>query len=619
MRRPERPRGDDGAYAILYALLLLVCIGSAAVVVDLASLREDRRSSRLASDAAAVAGARSLDPLNGGNPEAACLESWSYVSTNLGVDVPPVTNCEAQFPDTTEPCPTIETVATATSDGVTVTVTWPVLQNSTLLTQPNTRPADASTTVQNIDEDVDGTNDDRCNRLAVTIEQTHEPFFAGVFGATDQTTTATSVARAMAVPGNPEAIAALNVLNETTCQAILTSGQGFIRINSVAGREGIISVESSGRQSGGGCPNNQPWVIDVGDTSGGGDGPYVRADGAAGPGTGTIFSYALNASPTGNPTEAYNRNLTPATLLQPTPTKLAERVGDQPVRDVYDCSGDCDDYPDSYVDLLKTRLQTGTPQPYEHHEAPYDTGVFGTLSNTPNVLVPGFSCTIGTQASVLVPVGNWYVDCPDNGPNAGLDVRGTLAFAGGTVVTRGGIDVQGCLSVNVPLPGPTATCPTVVSGDTSPQAVKGAILYMRSGSFEKGAQGAILMPRTFVYMNSGEIDFGAGSGTLFWTNPRQSDLLCADEECQASRFSKLALWNETTNEQSLGGQAELSLRGIMFVPEANFLYTGQPAQNQTNAQFWADTIEVTGQSGLTMAPDPTDSIATPSLAVTLIR
>lgn len=606
----QRPKGDDGAYAILYGLLLMVVLGVAAIVVDLAAMREDRRSSRLASDSAVVAGARFLDPLTTVNPEQACIEALGYVDTNLGLDPAlPTTPCSVFAGKT---CETSALQATSTSEGVTVTVTWPVMQDSPLLVNPDVQ-GDAG--AQTVDEDVDGGAADACQRLGVTVSQIHEQFLAGLFGASDTATTVSSVARAAIVPGGPQALAALNVLNQTTCNAVRTSGQGFIQVNGVTdddGEEfpGIISVESSGRDSGGNCPNNRRWVINAADNA---SGAYIRADkpGVGGEGQGVILTYALNDSPTGNPDDAYDPALVPPnTLLRPKPSKLTFRTGDSPVRDIYDCTAPCDDYPESYVDLLVSKMQTGTPQPYPYAETPYNGLAFTTLTATQ---APGFSCTIGPGSSVLVPVGNWYVDCNT------LTVRGTLAFAGGTVVTRGGIGVQGCLAVNVPITG-SATCPTVVSGDTSPVAVKGAILYMRSGSFDKGANGHVLMPRTFVYMNSGELDFvGGPSGLVFWTNPLQSDVLCQTDLCEAQRFSKMTLWNETSNTQALGGQSALTVRGVVFVPKAKFSYAGESTQNQTNAQFWADTIEVGGHSGLVMAPDPESAVPTPLLGVALIR
>jgi hypothetical protein len=58
-------QGDDGVYAILYGLLVVVIVMTAAIVVDISGMREDRRAERLASDAAATAGAVKLNALSG--------------------------------------------------------------------------------------------------------------------------------------------------------------------------------------------------------------------------------------------------------------------------------------------------------------------------------------------------------------------------------------------------------------------------------------------------------------------------------------------------------------------------------------------------------------------------
>ncbi len=598
-----RPRGDDGAYAILYALLLLVVLGVAALVVDGASLREDRRQSRLASDAAAVAGARALSPLAAPNPRQACEDAWDYVLLNMGaLPAPSSTGC-GSFPTTVaDPCPTTAHVGTGTTEGVTVTVTWPVTDGSPLM-EPNARPADAATTTQPIDPLVDGT--DPCERIAVSVEQVHEALFAALWGVGANTTSGTSVARAAVVPGDPQAVAALNVLNETTCNAVRTDGQGFIEIGAVGGRPGIVAIESDGTHAGSGCPNNEPYVLNPALNN---SGAYVRADGAvAGDGKGIIQMYALNPSSDGDAADAFNASIVPpaGTLLQPRPTPLAQRSGSAPVTNIYDCKADrdCKRTPTKYLTNLVAAYDRTSPVPYSGSPAPYDSGLtapFQTFNN----------CEIKPQDKVLVLAGNWYVDC------ATLDVKGVLVFAGGNVVTRGGVDVSGCLALNVALTG-TATCPSVTNGEVSSPVGAESVLFLRSGNLTKGAQGQVFLPRTFTYLKSGSIGLGGGSGTLYWTNPAPTGGCTG--ACADARFGKLALWAESSAEMQLGGQSALTLRGVVFTPNARFAYSGQPTQHQTKAQVWADTLLVTGKSGLQLAPDPNDAVATDALNVALIR
>jgi hypothetical protein len=611
---PRRPSGDTGAFAILYGLLLLSCLGMAAIVVDLGALRQSRRDTRLAADAAAIAGARSLDIVGGSvDPRQACADAWSYLATNLGFTVPVATGCSAFPAAPVLVCPLGPLPpATASVGDYTVKITWPVFDGSTLLTQPNAAPADSTVTSQPVDPAVDGTLP--CSRIAVTVDQRQQPAFAGIFGVGTTTTETTSVARSVKTPGKEGQIAALNVLEDSDCDAVKTSGQGSIEVNLVPAtpdrpiQPGVIAIESTGRQNGGSCPSSNPFVIDPAKTS---SGAFIRADGLVpGDGKGVIAMYALNASPTGNPGQAFDASLVPpgGILLKPKPTVIDEIFGDAPVRDLYNCHSPCTSATRDYLaDLVAAYgTATGTPGSYAGSA---NASAFQTL---PGAGAPAFSCTDSPGSKVRVPAGNWFINC------ATLTVKGVLAFAGGNVVTKGGIDVQGgCLAVNVPVL--TAVCPSLGGAplDLLTPPAQEAILFLRGGDFTKNAQGQVYLGRTFAYMSGGKLDFGGGSGTLYWTNPAP-DSTCTGE-CAKARFGKVALWNESTQDQSLGGQSGLVLRGVIFLPKATFVYTGQTAINQTNAQFWTNKIEVKGQSGLRMAPDPNNSVPRPELGTVLIR
>ena len=79
-------RDERGVYAILYALLTLTMLAVAAIVVDLALMREGRATTRSASDSAVVAAASSLNPLDPSktDPRKACQSAWKYLL--VGVD-----------------------------------------------------------------------------------------------------------------------------------------------------------------------------------------------------------------------------------------------------------------------------------------------------------------------------------------------------------------------------------------------------------------------------------------------------------------------------------------------------------------------------------------------------
>jgi hypothetical protein len=617
-------RGDDaGAYAILYGVLILAMCGMAAIVVDLGALRQNRRQTRLASDAAVIAGARNLN-LQGAksNPQQACTDAWGYLATNLGFKVASVNTGCTVFPTSyTDPCSYTSPVAYSpvTVGDYTITITWPVPDKSDLMKKPNVQPA---APVQEIDPNVDGKATEICTRIGVSVAQVSHPAFAGVFGVGDNTTITSSVGRSTLKPGGSGPIAALNVLEPKNCDAIVTSGQGYIHVKATtdsAGvlRAGIISIDSSGHEtSGNRCPSGNPTVLDVAKDK---SGAYVFADGLTNlDGKGQILMYALNPG-VGNPGDAYTPNV--PLLLQPVPTALAAPTGDKPVRDVYG----------TYATTLKTRFTASPlPLPYAASPAPYSTLPFVSLpcpALTCGPVLSKFACTIGQNLSVLLPAANYYLNCPGN---PGLKVMGTLVFQGGNIVAAGGVDATGCLAINVPML--TATCPTLNAGKTevaTPSPTE-SILFLKTGDLTKGSQGSLFLERTFTYLNAsgntGNIGITGGSkvgeGILLWTDPHPTSG-CIDA-CADARFGKLVLWTESVtsgnnNKQSLGGQSDLVLRGVMFMPKSEFDYKGGTSANQTNAQFWANNISVSGTSGLTMAPSPDDSVPSPLLGTALIR
>lgn len=81
-----RSTRDTGAYAILFAMLLVVIVGTASVVVDLALMRESRAQTRSAADAAVSAGAAALNAVDAqeSSPRLACEQAWAYLLENLG-------------------------------------------------------------------------------------------------------------------------------------------------------------------------------------------------------------------------------------------------------------------------------------------------------------------------------------------------------------------------------------------------------------------------------------------------------------------------------------------------------------------------------------------------------
>jgi Flp pilus assembly protein TadG len=607
-RTTSRGRGESGVFAILYALLALVILGGAATVVDLALMREGRASTRSASDSAAVAAASALNPIDPSktDPSKACRTAWKYLRAGIR-DLPDGSASCSVFPvapSASCSATTAATTAAFTSTRYAVRITWPVLAGSPLMTDPDVRPGSVT---QAGNSSFDGTN--ACDRIGVEVQRTTRTVFASALGVNGVTVGAASVGRAVEEGESKDVIAALNILEQTACGALVTSGQGSVLVKGVADQAGFIAVESSGRSTGNTC-NGQGATIEASSNSLN----FIRADGPNSPGGGLIQAFALNPAPVGNPGKAYDSG-----SIQPTPTILGERYGAKPVLDIFNCTGAvCAPGGDDWVDQLKA-MYGGPGAPTAVWPSSPDAGAFKTL---PGPDLPSFTCTGNASTPpIVVPAGNWYVDCP-----SGLKVAGLLAFRGGHVVTSGPVELgsnTACLAVNVPVDQTTPTCPsanTAADPDTTTPAPTGdAVLFIRSGRLYKVSQARLYLPRTFTYLRDGYTDLAGGSGALLMTTPDPDPATCATESCKNQHFRRLVLWSEGSTLHSIGGQSALVLRGVLFTPNAPSTFDGQAGQQQADAQFWTRTLEVKGQGTLVMAADPDASISRPLLGVSLIR
>jgi Flp pilus assembly protein TadG len=649
---------DQGAYAALYSITLVLFIAFGAVVVDLNSARWDRRVDRLGADSAALGGAHFLVPGETIDAHNACHAAWAYLDQNIpGLTQPgsdPCTPFDNYTDVTAATCPTDPVPGTTTTAGnFTVTITWPVRDDSPLMTNPDLRPGNVK---QDPDDVFDGTKAQRCNRIGVQVARARSFILGPVMGsASGVNTLVHSVARGSSgqPPKDP---AALVVLEQHRCSVLTTSGQGGVTVQGYVEpdgtkHQGIIAVDSDGNDSGNVCPNNRPWVVDpkfdaaassshVCASGPGPDGPpYPGPTPPACNGNGTIKSFAMK--PGNNPTQAYDPSLSLDTLA-PKPTGVAEPLTAKPVMSRYGCRLPADPnltdecHSPNYVDQMLQTLGQSTPLPYPGAQAPYNAQAFTTLSD--GSVIPGsttvFSCKPTTP--LYITPGNYFVNCPDpKKTQAGFNVTTPVVFGGGTVVFAGSVEasVSGCLAVNFPLSLPQgsilATCPTSVGSGkdatTAPFApATDAIVYLRDGAswperLIKGAKAQIFMPRTFVNIQDGFVTLGAGDGTLLWTMPRAEDCAADDDECRYARFHKLVLWSEGSDTHQIGGQAALYLVGVLFTPRAPFTFNGQAGYQSANAQFWARTLELAGQGGLVMQVDPSVAVPTDGPRTLLIR
>ncbi len=664
-----------GVYAVLYAALVLVMIGMGAIVVDIATLREDRRDNRAAADSAALAGVERLDPLGavGVDPKLACDAAWAYLSTTLGDLTKPADAC-APFVgvNASTHCAVGSTPPMIRSDRIVgsreVVIAWPIPRGADdgFLT-PNLAPGGVN---QPFAEGVDGpvsdpadpTLDKGCDRFGVAIFEKQEFGLAGGLGQKGATTQIHSVARVDPKGGPPDEVAALNVLNPRDCEALVTTGGGTVLVGptlkgTVVKGPGIIAVESdaNGTCTGSGraiAPTTGPGSLICASLV------ILNTAGTNCDGLGIIRSHALD--PGGNAARSYDTAATSGGNLKPVPTAQGGRNGWDAVTELYGCEvltaslvpGDCLAPTRNHIDELVTALGSGTPTSYqaktEAVPPPFTLVNYPPVPATATVFMNEPSLCGDINTPVTLPPGNYHATC-------GINIKGSgsLILQGGTLVVDGGIQVAsgGCLVVNYTTCTPTLDPLTVgtsaVSPDPAPTA-SGLVFIRGSGCPSSGCfsnAGTLVMPETFVYSAAGAEGLDVrGTALTLWTAPGagpvdpaghtrlERDCLLppvppalaqVDQDCLNSRFSRTTYWSEfpspKTKPNNFAGQGNLNVVGVFFTPRAYFDFSGGGAYAAASAQFWADKLNLNGGARLGLSPDARFAFETPTSRLLLIR
>lgn len=569
---------------VLYSILLVGLFLAAAIVIDLAALRQDRRGSQTIADFSATAGALALDPVFGGTPLQACHAARAYFVSNSGVTPSGGSDPCSVFAtmgacDATTPAIS----ATELAGPYTLTITIPV---------PNP-PNDLGLLDGRFEADIDGA---ACERVAVKIQRTRGYVFGGVIGASSGSSLAQAVARTSARQSQGDAVS-LVLLDPTGCKSLWNKGQAKVLVRGKGGLPGIITLDSSGTQTTGQdqlrkcTQQGQDFTVDAFNSVNTRIEAAPGADAAGNPISGVIYSYALIPGQ-GTPYAFDTDDVIGSPVrLVPRPVP-GNRVGRIPIDWRYNCkpSNGCPFAASTppHIDNVRAALGTaGSPPPGFNQW----TAVFGQSA-----------CSTQPGDPQIVVQGNWWIDC------AKLTVRSWITFQTGSVVFEGPVDVQGGgLCINM---GTNDCAPRATTADSCPStgAATDAIVYVRSGAIVKRAQACLTLNQNMVYIEDGHIDFGAGDGALTWTAPLAGD------------FQNLGLWSESSAEHMLGGQAALTLEGAFFTPNAYpFVIQGQGFQFQTKAQFITFRLHIDGLGVLEMEADPERIIPIPLQGVRLIR
>lgn len=548
---------ESGAYLILYVLLATAFFALAAMVLDITALREDRAADRLAADLAVTAGAAELSTTDAVQIVAACQTAWEYFLVNRDdatVDAAP--DCSSAFG--LEQCSSATGLRTAvgTAGPYQVEISNPVPDSSDLM-QGEQLLGDVP---QAVDPVIDGTP---CQRLAVRVLRERDLGFAGIVGLTRATTNVHSVAR-VDLEATSARLTEMVLLERTGCSVLTTTSDGGSLLVQGNGQTGDIAVDSDAS----GCVGE--FVINVGDPA------TVKAIDTSGL-PGIIRSYALSQPAFG---AAYDPTDVAALRLVPEPSPALVRTTRAFVDNRYNCPA-CNR---NHIGELRAALGGSGPP------LVYDGLAFATYTGVCDVVAP-----------LVVPAGNWFVDCPD------FRVNSSATFLGGTVVFAGNVSVGpgGCLAVNDTGCGATG----VITQDS--------IVYVRAGNFAKQDTGQLHLNRTFVHVTGSAAstdgavligpDFAGGNSVLRWSAPF------------GGRFEDLLVWAESGAAMTLGGQGTMVMDGAFFTPNAPLTLAPRPGGTAAAAQIIARTARLQGAHPFTITPAASRGVTDTVAAVRLLR
>ncbi len=598
---------ESGAVAIMVALLLISFVLIAAIVVDLGLLRSDRVQLNSVSDMATAAAVSIYEPGDPGGPQAACLAALRYADANISSadfldPASAVSACADAFPSGASCLDLAAGGQTAfyRNGDYELAITIPV-QNGSNLLQPF---------------DHEGYDGLPCQRVGVSLSRTSTPVFAGFVGNEPRTISAATVGRGGAVPDD-EDFASLIILQPTGCGTIATDGNPtLIEVEGVTSGDkyfpGTIVVDTSTACS---SPNSGR-IFEPSN----GSRPGIRASDG-------IFSNALRLSrPRVLPTNAAltidagttggvvaGRPITRLNVddryncIDPYPasptwsparwTQLAVADGGPGATPRCDTDADfASDLP--YVQLLHSAYQNLTAATaraagwsiYPDDLSEDDAACRPTGgSRTDFVLGPEDETGSGDGS-------RWFIDCAGTNPNNTLQPEG-LEFRGvHAVVSRAQVEVTDSI---------------VVTGSD-----QGAVFYLQTGNFERSSNTSTVELRdTFVYVDSGAVQFGSSSATpLIWEAPidkEACDGYAGAGAPPAACFAPLALWSNGTDLHNMSGGVQLNIAGSFFTPNARFRLGGGNDQTLDKAQFFTGSLTAAGNSVVTMKPNPDTNIPTP--------
>jgi Tfp pilus assembly protein PilX len=587
----RRRWGDDerGASLVIAAILFVVIIAITAVVIDLAAARGDRAANQIAADSAATAAAAELGAIGGG--ESACAVALDYFEDNTDLGTVTGVNCNL-FPTVCDAADA-SVSSTGTVGNLTVRIVHPVNDSDPLM-QSSAIGAPGQTVIAD-----DG---HRCGRVGVEITEVHATLFSGIIPRPSLTTSIHAVALYIGDRGNNRAVNLL-LLERHECDVLNMSGaaagKGGIEVSAaidpVTGETlpGRIAIDSDGTS---GCSGNGTVDADGSDAVIQANGPPSCAvelsPAGSGDGCGVIETFAPG------PPGCQLPSCSSTGLVAPAPEQVAERLTRAPIDWHYNCKLT---YPMSY-DIVGCPY-TSTNQPYID-QLVTAVGASGIPVGFQSYTAAGHPCNVSglPGSTVVIPVGNWVVDCD-------LTINRNLIFHGGNIIFDGNVSLQSdsSLTVNNVNPG-TYTWTQGSPLDITESSSDAAFVYLRDGELQKTGQAALTLHHVAMYLaSSSSLAVAGGTGEAVWTSPDEGPL------------ANLSLWSESAGDHKFAGQSTLTLDGVFFAPHATIDYTGGGTQHSVAAQFVSRKLHVSGSGVLTLVPTRFGSVLIPPDPSALIR
>lgn len=642
MRTPAASRmsgPEEGAVAVITALLLTVLLLSAALVLDLAGLRADRVQSKSVADMAAAASVASYDPDVPDAAVAACQDAVDFASANLGG--------EMAVAQTGLSCGDIYTAyacdATAAPDPPATYAIGDRLVEI-LIPVPTDHPL-----MQELDhgQGFDGTP---CDRVGVRISRDRTFLLARIVGFDAASTTQGSVG-VTTIDGRELEYASLIVLQRNACQTLQNAGGGILRVFNLERYE-----DESGNVVGEGAGELQiyPGTITT-DTlpagCSGGKKIIETSSNATTYAEGDIFAHSLVSADAGN-ASSYNPAHVASGALSPRP-KAGPIITRAVVDHQYNCQtgGYGDAGPlwsplrgSQPIDPCSPTDELGNPiTPPPPYLAQLDAAVTSVMSDFASGTTPAGWSVFPDEAAgetcsdtVTKTGGRWIVDCPES-----LDPRGLTFLDAEHIIFSEGL----ALGTNA----------DVLTIEAAP-GTAGTTVTMYENGLEMGG-GDLQMRNVFTYIrtaatsgSSGRIDVSGSANRFAVQGPLEDDLdttACSSYSGAppAVCFAPLAFWSNfvgTGNGNSLNavsGDAAGGIIGTVFTPNSLFRFRGSgDAQiascgepdwdlisttsatlELVGAQFFTSVVDVAGTAQVGMCPNPDTTIGVPIRGSRLIR